>query len=300
MSTYNGETYLQEQIDSILRQEEVEVTLYIRDDGSSDRTPEMLNAVRKTHSNVIVFPEKNIGVGNSFYQLLYKIPAGYDYYAFADQDDIWEPRKLAAAARKLEETGCSLYASNQECVDAEGNSQGLRYGRQDSIHLRPLGIMSQNTLAGCTMVFPQTVFKKLTDIKCRPSEELLRLRIHDVWTAMAASVLDGIVYDPASFIRYRQHANNVVGAAKAGFGEKLREKIGKIKDARRRNGRSMIAREIFEKYHLQPGEHPVLYACAYPGRLRNRITLSKNSGRLCRYTGEQRPELLAKIWLGLF
>ena len=104
MSTYNGEKYLDEQIGSILAQEGVDVTLYIRDDGSSDRTAEIIKYYCKSYHNVSFTQGENLGVGNSFMQLVYDAKDVYYYYAFADQDDIWLPEKIKMAADKIKES----------------------------------------------------------------------------------------------------------------------------------------------------------------------------------------------------
>ena len=102
MSTYNGEKYLDEQIGSILAQEGVDVTLYIRDDGSSDRTAEIIKYYCKRYHNVSFTQGENLGVGNSFMQLVYDAKDVYDYYAFADQDDIWLRDKLSVLQANIE------------------------------------------------------------------------------------------------------------------------------------------------------------------------------------------------------
>lgn len=71
MSTYNGEKYLKEQIDSILAQKDVDVTLFIRDDGSSDNTIGICKEYVEKHKNIVLKTGENIGVGNSFMQLVY-------------------------------------------------------------------------------------------------------------------------------------------------------------------------------------------------------------------------------------
>lgn len=88
MSTYNGEKYLKEQIDSILSQEGVDVRLYIRDDGSSDRTTDILASYQE-HKNVKIEKGNNLGFAKSFLTALDECDEA-DYYAFSDQDDVWE------------------------------------------------------------------------------------------------------------------------------------------------------------------------------------------------------------------
>ena len=125
LSTYNGSKYIKEQIDSILSQEGVNIDIYIRDDGSTDET---VNIIYEYKSNNIFLTEgKNIGVGNSFMELLYSVPEIYDYYAFADQDDIWSEKKTRIAIEVLQKNKKHLYASNQELIDKSGKSLGLRY-----------------------------------------------------------------------------------------------------------------------------------------------------------------------------
>ena len=98
MSTYNGERFLKEQLDSILQQQDVDVRLCVRDDGSTDGTMDILleyaDAIELTIGN-------NFGVGNSFMSMVYSANLESDYYAFSDQDDIWMPDKLISAVDEL-------------------------------------------------------------------------------------------------------------------------------------------------------------------------------------------------------
>ena len=101
LSSYNGEKYIREQLDSILTQQGVEVTLLVRDDGSRDATPRILREYAERCKNVIVLPEENVGCVSSFRKLLteaYNYIDRVDYFAFADQDDVWLPEKLKSGA----------------------------------------------------------------------------------------------------------------------------------------------------------------------------------------------------------
>ena len=94
MSTYNGEKYLKEQLDSILNQECVDVNLLIRDDGSSDNTIEIIESYQIEYPNITLIKGKNEGVIASFMDVLFVAPE-CSYYAFADQDDVWLPEKIS-------------------------------------------------------------------------------------------------------------------------------------------------------------------------------------------------------------
>ena len=110
MSTYNGERYLKEQIDSILDQEGVDTALYIRDDESADQTVQIIEEYRKKYPGKIhLLKGRNKGPGRSFMELVYKVPDDYDYYAYSDQDDIWLTDKLEEGIRFLNESGKELY-----------------------------------------------------------------------------------------------------------------------------------------------------------------------------------------------
>ncbi|MDE6605759.1 MAG: glycosyltransferase family 2 protein [Clostridia bacterium] len=300
LSTYNGEKFLKEQLDSILNQRGVSVELFIRDDGSKDSTLELLASYSETHKNMHLFFETNVGVGNSFMNLLYSVGSGYDYYAFADQDDIWEENKLFEAVSMLAQSDKVLYASNQECVDKDGNSLGLRYDINREIHLAPIAILEKNMLAGCTMVFKRGLYEIITVENSRPTEELLRNRLHDVWVAMTASINGGIIYDERSFIKYRQHENNVVGANDGGIVKKIKEKSEKVFNKKFRNGRSWLAKEIFEKFPNQVKMFPLIKVCADTNTFGGKCRLIKNNKLLRKYSKESYLGFFLKVMLGYF
>ena len=215
ISTYNGEKFFEEQLDSILKQEAVDVDVYIRDDGSEEK---FINVLKKINNDKVhIAYRENVGVGNSFMQLIYVVPEMYDFYALADQDDIWYKRKLIEAIECIKNNRCSLYGSNQQLVDLNGNIGSKRYDEETIVYTNSIGILQKNMIAGCTMVFPKTFLKVLREEQNRPSCELLKVRIHDVWIAMVASLYDGIFYDCRSFMLYRQHGSNLVGANTSGL-----------------------------------------------------------------------------------
>lgn len=300
LSTYNGEKFLREQLDSLLAQSGVEVEVFVRDDGSSDGTAAILSEYAKNCANFHFELAKNAGVGNSFMNLLYSVPDSFDYYAFSDQDDIWENEKLCEAVKLLEKSGACLYASNQECVDWDGNSLGLRYGNDSRIHTEPAAVLSRNTLAGCTMVLTRRLKILLSEEGRRPSENLLKNRIHDVWLAMTASLNGGIVYDERSYIKYRQHGNNVVGAYEGGFKKKLKQRMKKLFHSEYRNGRSMLAKEICEKFPESTADYPIVEICSRAKSFSGKIKILKNGKKLRSFTGEGSTGFFLKVMFGFF
>ena len=134
MSTYNGKRFLKEQIESILNQSGVEVTLVIRDDGSSDGTKEILKEYGRLDNVKVLFGE-NEGPAMSFMSLVRGAEMETEYLAYADQDDIWLPEKLKEAVSAIghRRERAVLYCSNQTVADEEGHGICLRY-KEDPDH----------------------------------------------------------------------------------------------------------------------------------------------------------------------
>ena len=181
MSTYNGEKYIKEQIESILGQENVSVEIFIRDDGSIDHTVDIV----EKYDNINIIRGENIGVGNSFMELVYKVPNSFEFYAFADQDDIWLNNKMEKGIEKIRhQKGPILYCSNQRLIDKYGSEIGVRFNRNPDLSSEKIFV--QNSATGCTMIWNRELQNIL--LKKRPAKELLYSRIHDVWVAMVASI----------------------------------------------------------------------------------------------------------------
>ena len=131
MSTYNGGRFLKEQIDSILSQEDVDVRLLVRDDGSKDNTCSILSEYASVHQNIEWKACENVGFVRSFSALVrmaLESEIAADYYAFADQDDIWMSKKLITACSVLFSKDASkpnLFTSNSMQVDADGKELEL-------------------------------------------------------------------------------------------------------------------------------------------------------------------------------
>lgn len=106
MSTYNGESKIRKQVESILQQKDVDSYICIRDDGSNDETIEVIEDLAKEYSNkIFVMQENNVGWKQSFLQLIYSADNIYDYYGFSDQDDVWFDNKIIDCIRLAEKDG---------------------------------------------------------------------------------------------------------------------------------------------------------------------------------------------------
>lgn len=210
MSTYNGELYLKEQIESILNQIDVDLELFIRDDGSSDNTIQILEeyASDKIH----VFQGENVGYGRSFISCLH-MASGFDYYAFSDQDDFWEKEKLKRAVdllvtRSKGDTFPAVYYSNLKVSDEKLNV--LYTTKLEDRNQTLEGTSMRRSIAGCTMVFNQKLWEKIVESPI-PGESLLLG--HDSFIISLCYALGGVVCcDKNAYIYYRQHKSNTAGA----------------------------------------------------------------------------------------
>lgn len=251
MSTYNGELYLKEQLDSILHQKNVKLEIYVRDDKSSDRTVEILRQYECIYHNIhLIESNQNLGPANSFMELLYNLLPSYEYYSFADQDDIWDEDKLIQAVRLLEkeqQNQALLYCSNQ-MLFINGVQTNLRFREYPNYSF--VNTLCGNSISGCTMVFNKILYEYLINKKHRPSQKILNLRMHDVWVLLVAEVIGKVVYDPRSFINYRIHESNTVGINTQRFAYKLKKVVAILGKSEKQNGRSETAKELIEKIEI--------------------------------------------------
>ena len=241
LSTYNGEKYLREQIDSILKQEGVKVELLVRDDGSIDSTLLILKEYESKNLLKILNSDKNLGPAPSFMELLYNSPDS-DFYAFADQDDIWKPKKLLTAVEMLNNISePALYCSNQ-IIYENGIEKSLRFNKEPNYSL--VNLICGNSISGCTMVMNYKLKEILNRYKI--SNDVLRIRMHDVWCLLVASITGKIIYDKDAYIDYRIHNSNTVGLGKKGLMPKLLKLKKKLLCPYLQNGRSKIAKELLK------------------------------------------------------
>lgn len=216
LSTYNGEKYLKEQLDSLLTQKGVSVQLLVRDDGSSDSTIEILREYSSSNDNITVLAESNVGCRKSYNNLmsyaLSHLPK-FDYYAFSDQDDVWDDNKLSYAVGRLEnhvQNPLRLYNSSYRVVDEE-----LSFKYQQAFnrkHTLGEALMMINAL-GCTMVFTDSLMAQTIKIINSEEANSFYMPNHDGWMYLAAITSNAyIYYDTIPHINYRQHGKNVIGA----------------------------------------------------------------------------------------
>ncbi len=201
MSAYNGERYIREQLDSLLKQEYEKFEIYVRDDGSNDGTVKILKEYEK--HGVHVIEGENKGFSASFFVVLAAAEEG-DYWSFCDQDDIWFPGKLKSAVKWLDSQRQEqplLYYSLSEMFDETGKSLGIQAPPKGSLCFRRA--MTGTFGVGFSMVINRRLREEM--LKCDP----YKVRSHD-WLAGAIGLGFGKVHvNHKIYARYRRLDSSV-------------------------------------------------------------------------------------------
>ena len=235
LSTYNGERYLAEQLESLVAQKDVNVEILVRDDGSKDATVAMLDEWQEKGA-LSWYTSANLGPGKSFIHLLQTATPG-NYYAFCDQDDVWLPEKLSVTMDKMRAVEAEnpgkpvIIHTDMNVVDESLNvihesfwrSSGLR---PDILRTFPY-LCTCNSVNGCTIVM-NSVARELILEKYVEHDII----IHDVISALTVAYHGGIIdYVETPTVLYRQHSSNVVGAMEYSKARAIKERllsIGKV------------------------------------------------------------------------
>lgn len=219
--TMHGQHFLAEQLDSIAAQTYPHWKTCVSDDGSADDTLSILDQYRAKWGDdrILVRSGPAEGFAANFLSLTCRADIQAAYYAYADQDDIWEADKLSRAIAWLESVPAgipALYCSRTRLVDGEGREIGFSplYSRPPSF----ANALVQCIGGGNTMVFNEAARDLLRQVG-----EDVNVVTHDWWAYLAVTGCGGhVFYDPYPTVRYRQHGNNLVGSNAGWFARLLR------------------------------------------------------------------------------
>lgn len=216
LATYNGEVFLEDQIQSLLSQSYTNWNLLIRDDGSSDNTVEIIKKYVRKYPEKIKFIQdtiKNSGPAGNFSTLLQYSES--DYVMFCDQDDVWVADKVESMYKELiimeskfgKETPLLVHS---DLFVTDNNLNIIAQSMFKFQNLNPLAtnlnqLLVQNNVTGCTVIINKALVQKATPI---PREVIM----HDWWLALVASAFGKIGFVNNSTIMYRQHSMNDTGA----------------------------------------------------------------------------------------
>jgi glycosyltransferase involved in cell wall biosynthesis len=201
MSTYNGESFLSDQLASIRDQVGVEVALVIRDDGSVDRTLEIISEASNVMKITLIKGE-NLGPARGFFELM-KLPVKSDFVALADQDDIWLPDKLLRAVSKIGNNSNLpvMYCSNVSLYIDDFNTAQPTKLPMPSL---PSSFF-QNSSMGCTMVLNKAACKMVQRFSGN------NMVMHDWYFFLVVLMMGKVCFDRNTTMYYRIHPRQAVG-----------------------------------------------------------------------------------------
>lgn len=277
MSTYNGEKFVREQLDSIINQTYKNVEIVVRDDGSSDNTVAIIKEYSQKYANITLHEGKNLGFVKSFFELLKLADA--DYYSYADQDDIWIENKIELAVESLNELDDSkpnMVFGNSDYYDENMKFIGKGEKNKKYSFLRAL-------FSCCGQGMTMTVNKKTRDmiIESNPKSCFF----HDWWTYLLCIALGNVAYNNVTTVKYRRMKQN---ATSEGQGY-MRLLMWRIKNLLLNDGMQDIKQQMLNfkdyYYHQLSKENKQiinlfssdysfensLKKAFYPKRIRNRL-----------------------------
>ena len=263
MSTYNGERFLEEQLASVFGQEGVGISVLVRDDGSTDGTLRILEQWKATHRLDYVCG-RNVGAARSFFLLLEQAPQ-CDYYAFADQDDVWYPDKLRRGVDSIrQQQAPCLYFSNVDLTDAQGRLK--QRSLPETLQLTKQNALIESFASGCTMVFNDA----LRQLVCRhiPDADVY----HDRWLFLMAMFQGKVVYDGVPSMGYRQHGANQVGSQTAAEKGSLLRRLLKDGDFPMADTAALFLR-YFGQELTASDKHIVQVCASYKHSVTSKMTL---------------------------
>lgn len=217
LAAYNGEQYIEEQIDSIIAQTSNDWRLIVQDDCSTDNTPNIIEKYAKQYPNKIFCHKRTTPTRSAkanFMDMLKYVQS--EYIMFSDQDDVWLPNKIEQTAKAMEdlENSCKkgtplLIHSDLIIVDSELKTINQSMFRYSGLKCRAKSLKKlfvQNNVTGCTVMINKALMKFVEN------ENPQKMLMHDWWFALIAAAFGKIGFVKEPLIEYRQHKNNQLGA----------------------------------------------------------------------------------------
>ena len=194
IATYNGEIFIREQIDSILRQLSSDDEIIVSDDGSTDGTISIINSIDDKRIRVIEGPRKQSPTSN--FECALKASKG-DYIFMSDQDDVWKPNKVKICMEWLQRYDCVV--SDAEVTDSSLNPlypslYAIMQVRQGRIY----NTIWKNGYTGCCMAFRRNVLEASLPF---PKD----IPMHDIWIGNVAAYKYNVMFIPDTLIYFRRH-----------------------------------------------------------------------------------------------
>ncbi|MFY4760055.1 glycosyltransferase [Aliarcobacter butzleri] len=260
LASYNGIKYIKEQVDSILNQKEVDATIFVSDDLSTDGTLEYLQDIYKNEKRLVYLDshDKFGGAAKNFFRLIKDVDfSNFDYISLADQDDIWYEDKVIGAIEMIEEKHLDAYSSNVLAFWEDGKEMIINKSNSQTKY----DYLFEAAGPGCTYVLKKDLAIFLQKFICENWEDVNKIELHD-WFIYAFARENNYKWhiDENLSMRYRQHTSNQVGAndglkakikrLKKVFSSWYREEIIKIIKVLRIENKYKFSKYILNKTYL--------------------------------------------------
>jgi len=211
LAAYEGVSYIEEQINSILKQEDVDITLFISVDLSTDNTYEFVKSLEKKNKSINVLPygEKFGGASRNFFRLIRDVEINqYDFIALSDQDDIWLKQKLRHASNIIKNFDYDAFSS-----DIITFSEGaVKNYLKKSFPQKKYDYLFEAAGPGCTYVIKSNTLSSFKKFILSNWTSVNEVFLHD-WLIYAFFRSQKYKWhiDNSALIKYRVHADNVIG-----------------------------------------------------------------------------------------
>lgn len=200
MTSYNGKQYIQKQIETILVNLSEEDELIISDDGSSDGTIELITSFMEKDQRIRLIAGPKQGVIANFENAI--LAARGDYIYLADQDDLWEPNKVATVQACFQEQNCMVVVHDADIVnELDEVTEGSFYARRSSGPGVVKNIV-KNTYIGCCMAFRREILRGVLPIP-------KNIEMHDQWIGIIGDIMGDAFFSKQVLFHYRRHGSNV-------------------------------------------------------------------------------------------
>lgn len=200
MAVYNGERFLEEQLDSILPQLNEDDELIISYDHSEDNTWELLQNYQAKCVQIQVYKNKNPGVNGNFNNAISHCNG--DYIFICDQDDRWAENKKACVLETFEKSGADVVIHNGVHIDCEGNIISDPFFSMYRIGNGKIRNILKTRYSGCCMAFRKTLAKEILPIPAK-------MDAYDRWIGIVGEFVGKIAYDERILLYHRLHDSNV-------------------------------------------------------------------------------------------
>ena len=219
MTTFNGEKFLSEQLDSILENLTEEDEIIISDDGSSDGTLRILKEYSESYPGITVVEGPHKGIKQNFANAMRRCTN--DIIFLSDQDDIWERGKTETVLREFRDPLCMVVNHNGMMTDEYGESLGKTLFQWRSSRSGIVKNIWKNSYVGCCMAFRKTLLEAVLPV---PED----IEMHDQWIGLLGEMRGKSVFLEDCLIRYRRHENNASGLSHHSFGTMIQKRMALI------------------------------------------------------------------------